>query len=187
VEAYIAETRKVSDIDRLSTVREKTGVFTGSYAIHPLTGAAVPVWAADYVIAGYGTGVVMAVPAHDDRDYEFARKYNLPIQRVIRSRDGAPDDLPYCEKGILVNSGEFDGLDSAAAIQHCQPSCTFPARGLSQGQLPAARLVVSRSGTGAHRFDHLYLRYCALSRCPMTSCLSGCLTMWNSGPTANRR
>jgi leucyl-tRNA synthetase len=117
VEAYIAETRKVSDIDRLSTVREKTGVFTGSYAIHPLTGAAVPVWAADYVIAGYGTGVVMAVPAHDDRVYEFARKYNLPIQRVIRSRDGAPDDLPYCEKGILVNSGEFDGLDSAAAIQ----------------------------------------------------------------------
>ena len=117
VTAYRDETRKVSDIDRMSTVREKTGVFTGSYAIHPLTGAKVPIWAADYVIAGYGTGVVMAVPAHDDRDYEFAVKFNLPIQRVIRSADGSPDELPFCDKGILVNSGEFDGLTSAEAVQ----------------------------------------------------------------------
>jgi len=117
VEAYIAETRKVSDIDRMSTVRAKTGVFTGSYAIHPITGAKVPIWAADYVIAGYGTGVVMAVPGHDERDYEFARTFNLPIQRVIRSADGAPDELPFCDKGILVNSGEFDGMDSATAIK----------------------------------------------------------------------
>jgi len=117
VEAYIADTRKVSDIDRMSTVREKTGVFTGSYAIHPLTGAKVPIWAADYVIAGYGTGVVMAVPGHDERDFEFAEKFNLPIQRVIRSADGSPDELPFCDKGILVNSGEFDDLDSAAAIK----------------------------------------------------------------------
>jgi len=116
VEAYITETRKVSDIDRMSTVREKTGIFTGSYAVHPLSGAKVPIWAADYVIAGYGTGVVMAVPGHDERDYEFAEKFNLPIQRVIQSADGSPDELPFCDKGILVNSGEFDGLDSAAAI-----------------------------------------------------------------------
>ena len=117
VDAYIADTRKVSDIDRMSTVREKTGVFTGSYAIHPLTGAKVPIWAADYVIAGYGTGVVMAVPGHDERDYEFAEKFNLPIQRVIKGADGSPDELPFCDKGILVNSGEFDDLDSAAAIK----------------------------------------------------------------------
>jgi leucyl-tRNA synthetase len=117
VEAYRDETRKVSDIDRMSTVREKTGVFTGSYAVHPLTGALVPIWAADYVIAGYGTGVVMAVPAHDERDYEFAVKYNLPVTRVIRSMDGSPDELPFCEKGLLVNSGEFDGLSSVDAIQ----------------------------------------------------------------------
>jgi leucyl-tRNA synthetase len=90
VEAYIADTRKVSDIDRMSTVREKTGVFTGSYAIHPLTGAKVPIWAADYVIAGYGTGGVMAARGHDERDFEFAEKFNLPIQRVIRSADGSP-------------------------------------------------------------------------------------------------
>lgn len=116
IETYRDETRKVSDIDRLSTVREKTGVFTGSYAIHPITGARVPIWAADYVIAGYGTGVVMAVPAHDDRDYEFARKFSLPIPRVIAAADGSPDELPFCEKGVLVNSGDFTGLSSAEAI-----------------------------------------------------------------------
>ncbi len=111
VEAYIEETRKISDIDRMATGREKTGVFTGSYAIHPLTGARVPIWAADYVIAGYGTGVVMAVPAHDERDYEFAVRFELPIQRVIRSADGSPDELPFTAHGLLVNSGPYDGLD----------------------------------------------------------------------------
>ena len=116
VSAYRDQARKASDIERMSTVREKTGVFTGSWAIHPITGERVPVWAADYVLAGYGTGVVMAVPAHDERDYEFARKYELPIPRVIRSADGTPDDLPFTEKGVLVNSGKYDGLSSAEAI-----------------------------------------------------------------------
>ncbi len=116
VEAYIDQTRKVSDIDRMSTVREKTGVFTGSYAVHPLTGARVPIWAADYVIAGYGTGVVMAVPGHDERDFAFAEKFGLPIVRVIRSADGSPDELPFCEHGILTNSGPYDGLDFDGAI-----------------------------------------------------------------------
>ena len=117
VQTYIEETRKVSDIDRMSTVRAKTGVFTGSYAIHPLTGERVPIWAADYVIAGYGTGVVMAVPAHDERDFEFATRFGLPIKRVIRSADGSPDDLPFCEYGILTDSGPYDGLDFAAAVE----------------------------------------------------------------------
>jgi leucyl-tRNA synthetase len=117
VKAYQEATKKASDIDRMSTVREKTGVFTGSYAIHPITGEQVPIWASDYVIAGYGTGVVMAVPAHDERDYEFALKFNLPIKRVIVPADCVADEsgnydceLPYCEKGVNVNSGEFDGL-----------------------------------------------------------------------------
>lgn len=116
VEAYRDQTRKATDIERMSTVREKTGVFTGSWAIHPISGAKVPIWAADYVIAGYGTGVVMAVPAHDDRDFEFAEKFNLPIPRVIRSADGSPDELPFCDHGVLVNSGAFDGLDFDAAV-----------------------------------------------------------------------
>lgn len=116
VSTYRDQARKASDIERMSTVREKTGVFTGSWAVHPITGARVPVWAADYVLAGYGTGVVMAVPAHDERDYEFARKFELPIPRVIRSADGSPDDLPFTEKGVLVNSGKYDDLPSAEAI-----------------------------------------------------------------------
>ncbi len=116
VREYQEFTRKASDIDRMSTTREKTGVFTGSYAIHPFTGRKVPVWAADYVIAGYGTGVVMAVPGHDERDFAFAEKFALPIERVIESATGESDDLPFCEKGVLVNSGEFTGLASEDAV-----------------------------------------------------------------------
>ena len=117
VEEYKRATSKVTDIDRMSTTREKTGVFTGSYAIHPLNGRKVPIWAADYVIAGYGTGVVMAVPSHDERDFEFAKKYGLEIIRVVQSAPGVDDELPYCEKsGVLVNSGEFDGLEMHDAI-----------------------------------------------------------------------
>lgn len=117
VEEYRVKTSKVTDIDRMSTTREKTGVFTGSYAIHPLNGRKVPIWAADYVIAAYGTGVVMAVPSHDDRDFDFAKKYGLDIIRVVQSEAGVEDELPYCEKkGVLVNSGEFDGLEMHAAI-----------------------------------------------------------------------
>jgi len=115
VQAYQDMTRKASEIDRMSTTREKTGVFTGSYAIHPITGEKVPIWASDYVIAGYGTGVVMAVPGHDERDFEFAQKFALPIRRVVDSAPGAEEALPYIEKGVLVNSGEFDGLNFQTA------------------------------------------------------------------------
>jgi len=115
VEEYREQVNKVSEIDRLSTVREKTGVFTGVYAVHPLTGKKVPIWIADYVLAGYGTGCVMAVPAHDERDYEFATKYGLDIIRVIKGKDGADDTLPFVEDGILTNSQEFDGITSEEA------------------------------------------------------------------------
>ena len=81
VEQYKEFARKQTEIERLSTVREKTGVFTGAYAVNPVNGEKVPIWIADYVLAGYGTGCVMAVPAHDERDYLFAEKYNLPIRR----------------------------------------------------------------------------------------------------------
>ena len=106
VEAYKDASAKQSDIERQSISREKTGVFTGSYAINPINGKEVPIWIGDYVLAGYGTGAVMAVPAHDDRDFAFATKYNLPIERVIEGGEG----LPFTEFGPLVNSGKFDGL-----------------------------------------------------------------------------
>ena len=109
IDAYVKYAAEANDIDRLSTAREKTGVFTGAYATHPLTGKKVPIYLADYVLYSYGTGAVMAVAAHDERDYAFATKYNLPITQVIQKR-GDETKLPFCEDGILVNSGEFDGL-----------------------------------------------------------------------------
>ena len=88
---YRDEAKKQSDIERQSISREKTGVFTGSYAINPINGRKVPIWVADYVLNTYGTGAVMAVPAHDDRDFAFATKYNLPIERVIASVKSVTD------------------------------------------------------------------------------------------------
>ena len=115
VDKYIQETLKLNEIDRLSTEREKTGVFTGAYAINPINDQKVPIWIADYVLEDYGTGAVMAVPAHDERDYKFATKYNLPIVEVVKSKDGKETKLPFTEYGILVNSGKYDGLSSDEA------------------------------------------------------------------------
>ncbi len=117
VDKYIKETAKLNEIDRLSTERPKTGVFTGAYVINPVNGEKVPVWIADYVLEEYGTGAVMAVPAHDARDYAFATKYKLPIKTVIEPEDGTKVELPFVEKGILVNSGKYNNLTSIQAIQ----------------------------------------------------------------------
>ena len=115
VDAYIKQSIHKSEIDRTSTATEKTGAFTGSYVINPINNDRVPVFIGDYVIGSYGTGAVMGVAAHDTRDFDFANKYNLPIVRVLKGKEGN-DDLPYTEYGTLVNSGEFDGLDSKTAI-----------------------------------------------------------------------
>ncbi|MBZ9609157.1 leucine--tRNA ligase [Clostridium estertheticum] len=115
VESYKYDARKQTDIERQSITRDKTGVFTGSYAINPINGRKVPIWVADYVLNTYGTGAVMAVPAHDDRDFAFATKYKLPIERVIigfKSVNGEGENLPYTEHGKMVNSQEFDGLST---------------------------------------------------------------------------
>lgn len=114
VEEYKRAASKASDIDRLSTTKEKTGVFTGAYCTHPISGNKVQVWIADYCLATYGTGAVMGVPAHDTRDFEFAKKFGLPITRVIKAKSG-DDELPFTEHGILANSGSFDGLSTAQA------------------------------------------------------------------------
>ena len=116
VEDYIKQSLKKSEIDRTSTVTEKTGVFTGSYVLNPLTAEKVPVFVGDYVIGSYGTGAVIGVGAHDSRDYDFAKKFNLPIKQVIESLSGETT-LPYTEKGRLVNSQEFDGLTSNEGIE----------------------------------------------------------------------
>ncbi len=115
VEAYKAKSAMASEIDRMSSTREKTGVLTGAYAINPVNGREVPILVADYVIASYGTGAVMGVAAHDERDFVFAQKLGLPIERVIKSANGEDDSLPFCEHGVLCNSGEFDGMGSEEA------------------------------------------------------------------------
>lgn len=115
VENYKEETKKQSDIERQSISREKTGVFSGSYAINPINGKEIPIWVGDYVLATYGTGAVMAVPAHDERDFTFASKFNLPMERVVAPKNGEDVELPFGKHGILINSGEFNGLTTAEA------------------------------------------------------------------------
>ncbi len=119
VQSYVEKSRRASDIDRTSTEREKTGVFTGAYAINPVNNEKVPIWIADYVLLTYGTGCVMAVPGHDTRDFEFAQKYNLLIREVI-SPDGEKHEQleeAYIEPGIMVNSGNFSGTPSQEGIE----------------------------------------------------------------------
>ncbi len=114
VDDYIFETSKCNEIDRLSTSREKTGVYIGHNAINPINGKSVPIYVADYVLYSYGTGAVMGVPSHDERDFAFANKYGLPITRVIKGAN-CPDDLPFTDDGIVMNSPGFDGLSSEEA------------------------------------------------------------------------
>jgi leucyl-tRNA synthetase len=114
VEEYIEASKKKSDMERTQLDKEKTGAFTGSYCINPANGEKVPIWVGDYVVAAYGGGAVMLVPAHDKRDYIFAKKYNLEIKEVVKGGDISKE--AFVDYGILVNSGKFDGLDSKKAI-----------------------------------------------------------------------
>jgi leucine--tRNA ligase len=114
VESYISEAIKKSEIERSSEGKDKTGVFTGGYAINPANGEKVPVWVADYVLWGYGTGAIMAVPAHDERDFAFAEKFGLPIIEVVERPEDTSEQC-YHGEGLLVNSAQFDGMPSSEA------------------------------------------------------------------------
>ncbi|MBN2668933.1 MAG: leucine--tRNA ligase [Bacteroidales bacterium] len=139
VDAYIKATKKRSERDRMSDVKTVTGVFSGSYAIHPLTGQELPIWIADYVLAGYGTGAVMAVPAHDSRDFAFAKHFNLPIVQVVNKQGESPSDPATwsesydSKEGVCINSGIIDGLEvkeaQAKIIAH------FEAEGIGKKQI----------------------------------------------------
>ena len=119
VRAYVERARTQTEIERMAADKEKTGVFTGAYAVNNLNGERVPILVADYVLLSYGTGMVMGVPAHDDRDFAFARKYDLPIRVVIAPPDwdGEPLDAAYLAPGAQVNSGEFDGMPNSEGIE----------------------------------------------------------------------
>ena len=125
VEAYVSQAERETEIERLSTEREKTGVFTGSFAVNPVNGERIPIWVADYVLAGYGTGAIMAVPAHDERDYAFAVRFGLPIRQVIAPADpveaarvaemvaagakGGAAFVAHSDDEVMVNSGPYSG------------------------------------------------------------------------------
>src|SRR5699024_9589687 len=115
VEAYIEEVKNKSEIERTDLSKEKTGVFTGAYAINPVNNKEIPIWIADYVLASYGTGAIMAVPAHDQRDYEFATKFDLPIVEVVAG--GNIDEEAYTEDGEHVNSEFLNGMKEKEAIE----------------------------------------------------------------------
>ena len=114
VEAYVKQVSSKSDLERTELAKDKTGVFTGAYAVNPVNGAAIPVWIADYVLMTYGTGAIMAVPAHDERDFEFAQKFELPVLQVVQPPDGK-DWQGYTDEGTAINSGFLDGLPTSDA------------------------------------------------------------------------
>ncbi|MCC6166001.1 MAG: leucine--tRNA ligase [Caldilineaceae bacterium] len=120
VEVYQAQAARMDEVTRAAADKEKTGVFTGGYAVNPVNDERIPIWIADYVMMGYGTGAIMAVPAHDERDFEFAAKYGIEIRRVISDPDGSAGPLneAYTSKteGVMVNSGAFDGTPMGEAI-----------------------------------------------------------------------
>lgn len=117
VEEYRANARKMTEIERLSTERVKTGVPLGTHCINPFNGEEFPLWTADYALVEYGTGAVMAVPTHDTRDFDFAKKYNLPMKVVIQNKENPSDckEAAYTEEGVLVNSNEFNGMKNTDA------------------------------------------------------------------------
>ena len=119
LQAFITRMKNMSDIERTANDAKKEGMFTGAYAVNPLNGAQVPIWIANYVLADYGTGAVMGVPAHDQRDWDFAHEFNLPVHLVIQNKTHTLSvetmTEAYHESGTLVNSGDFDGLTDAEA------------------------------------------------------------------------
>src|SRR5256712_2262268 len=138
VREYVERARKETEIERLSTEREKTGVATGGFAINPVNGEKIPIWVADYVLVTYGTGAIMAVPAHDERDFEFAVRYDLPIREVIAPPTGPRGLLREANlgQGVLVNSGQFDRLDSTVAIERICDWLEEKGIGKRSGQYP---------------------------------------------------
>ena len=142
-EAYVADVRKESDISRLSTDRPKTGVFLGVHAVNPVNGERIPVWASDYVLADYGTGAIMAVPAHDQRDLDFARAMDLPVRRVVDTGEDNPEEsgIATTGDGTYVNSTSDDGFSL--------DGLTDKATGIAR---TVERLEAARTGTGAVNF-----------------------------------
>lgn len=135
VAEYVEQAQRQTEIDRLSAERPKTGVFTGRYAVHPFTGIPIPVWVADYVLTGYGSGAIMGVPGHDERDHAFAQQFGLPVKQVVRPVDGEEggqngEEGCFTGQGILIDSGRYSGLNSEEGEERI--TADLEARGAGQ-------------------------------------------------------
>ena len=168
--AFIESTCAVCEMDRVATDTEKIGMFTGESVLHPLTGEQIPVWIANYVLADYGTGAVMGVPAHDTRDWEFAKKYSLMIKRVI-SEDGVAGavedwDGAYCGGGPLVNAGEFNGIDNQTAKELIIQALTAAGRGRARTNFRLRDWLISRQRYWGAPIPIIYCPQCGIVPVP---------------------
>jgi leucyl-tRNA synthetase len=167
VEEMIDQQKKAREAGDLGAI-EKHGVATGRFAINPYNGARVPIWVANYILADYGTGAIMSVPAHDERDFEFATKYGLPIIQVIKPTDPAvPQELPFCsEEGVLINSGEYDGLSCSNAEKKLQEIAVAGAFGEAKVTFRLKDWGVSRQRFWGTPIPIIHCECCGLVQVP---------------------
>ena len=189
VQAYVRHASAKKTEERAAAV-EKTGVFTGLHAVNPVNGERIPVYVADYVLTDYGTGAIMAVPAHDQRDYDFAQTFDLPVRQVIRPAEGEAE-LPYVshsEDDVLVNSGEFDGLPAPeGGRRHRREARAGRPRPRSPSTTASATGASRASATGAARSRSSTARPTGSCRCRTTSCRSCSPTSRTTSRRASRR
>lgn len=164
VEEYQSYARKASEIERLSTERTKTGVPLGTHVINPFTGDKVPLWTSDYVLIEYGTGAVMAVPAHDERDFAFAKKFNLPIKRVIENPSNPDEELKeaYVDTGVLVNSQSFNGLENTKAKEEIIKYAEEKGFGKAKTQYRLRDWLISRQRYWGAPIPVVYCEHCGI-------------------------
>ena len=168
VEDYRANARKMTEIERLSTDRTKTGVPLGTHCINPFTGEKFPLWTADYALVEYGTGAVMAVPTHDTRDFDFAKKYNLPMKVVIENPENPSDckDEAYTEPGIMINSGEFNGMKNEDAKKAITEKAVKEGFGEFKTQYRLRDWLVSRQRYWGAPIPVVYCEKCGIQPVP---------------------
>ncbi len=165
VAAYRAAAAAKSDLERTDLAKDKTGVFTGAYAVNPVNGKTIPVWVADYVLWGYGTGAIMAVPAHDTRDFEFAQKFGLPVVQVVMPPEGT-DWRGYVGDGVAVNSGEFDGLPTAEFKKRITAWLAERGRGAAKVNYKLRDWLFSRQRFWGEPFPLLHCPACGVAPVP---------------------
>ncbi len=170
VQAFVEKTQSLNEIARTSTETEKEGLFTGAYCVNPLTGEKVPIWIANYVLMEYGTGAVMGVPAHDERDFAFARKYNLPIRVVISPKDRklAPETMTeaYHDPGIMVNSAAFNGMENEAAMEKIADYIEAQGYGVRKINFRLRDWLISRQRYWGAPIPMLYCEKCGTQPVP---------------------